>query len=107
MDPSLIHVAARDPEQGTSDPDAEPEQKTDPYGYVDEDGDGYILVPVSGRGYNGYMLIVLDPTRCFVARGGEGQTINLIAQRNGAIGGINGGALWMTGAQALAKIRRG
>ena len=59
---------------------------------MDEDGDGYILVPVSGRGFNGYMLVVLDPTRCFVAKGGAGQTINMIVENNGAIGGINGGA---------------
>ena len=98
-DPSLIHIAAN----GATDPaqvDAEgqdPQQTAaqpgeDDYGIVDEDGDGYILVPVSGRGYNGYMLVVLDPKRCFVARGGEGQTINMIAERNGAIGGINAGA---------------
>ena len=107
MDPSMIHVAARDPEQTTADPNTQPEQQPDPYGYVDEDGDGYILVPVSGRGYNGYMLIVLDPTRCFVARGGEGQTINLIAQRNGAIGGINGGAFVDDGGTGTGKDPEG
>ncbi len=92
MDPTLIHIAAQDPQepnQETGEPSA---PKVDDYGLLDEDGDGYILVPVSGRGFNGYMMIVLDPTRCFVARGGNGQTINMIAQRTGAIGGINGGA---------------
>ena len=92
MDPTLIHVAAQDPQSQTADPSQPSTPKTDNYGLMDEDGDGYILVPVSGRGFNGYMLIVLDPTRCFVAKGGNGQTINLIAQRTGAIGGINGGA---------------
>ena len=91
-DPSLIHIAANDPQQTEPEQGEEPTPKTDDYGIVDEDGDGYILVPVSGRGYNGYMLVVLDPKRCFVARGGEGQTINLIAERSGAIGGINAGA---------------
>ena len=91
-DPTLIHIAANDPEQTEPEQGEEPTPKTDDYGIEDEDGDGYILVPVSGRGYNGYMLVVLDPKRCFVARGGEGQTINLIAERNNAIGGINGGA---------------
>ena len=90
MDPTLIHVAAQDPQSQTADPSQPSTPKTDNYGLMDEDGDGYILVPVSGRGFNGYMLIVLDPTRCFVAKGGNGQTINLIAQRTGAIGGING-----------------
>lgn len=92
MDPTLIHIAAQDPEADPEKPGEENQGKVDDYGLLDEDGDGYILVPVSGRGYNGYMLIVLDPTRCFVARGGGGQTINLIAERTGAIGGINGGA---------------
>ena len=92
-DPTLIHIAANDePQTETTEQGEEPSPKTDDYGLVDEDGDGYILVPVSGRGYNGYMLVVLDPKRCFVARGGEGQTINMIAERNGAIGGINAGA---------------
>ncbi|MBR3474810.1 MAG: phosphodiester glycosidase family protein [Oscillospiraceae bacterium] len=103
-DPSLIHRPGQTSQQETAavpgsegenpDPDATAEENSDviDYGYVDEDGDGYILVPVSGRGFNGYMLIVLDPSRCFVARGGEYQTINLIAERTGAIGGINGGA---------------
>jgi exopolysaccharide biosynthesis protein len=92
MDPSLIHVAALDTRSETADPSQPDIQSKDDYGLLDEDGDGYILVPVSGPGFNGYMLIVLDPTRCFVARGGNGQTINLIAERTGAIGGINGGA---------------
>ena len=93
MDPSLIHIASQDPQQSTAEPEQGSEApQSDPYGYVDEDGDGYILVDVSGPGYNGYMLIVLDPTRCFVAQGGPYQTINAIAERTGAIGGINGGA---------------
>ena len=102
-DPSLINLTSQNPQQQTegvpgaenenADPGAAEElNNTVDYGYVDEDGDGYILVPVSGRGFNGYMLIVLDPMRCFVARGGEYQTINLIAEHYGAIGGINGGA---------------
>ena len=92
MDPTLIHVASQENMPSSADPEQRDGPQTDEYGLVDEDGDGYILVPVSGRGYNGFMLIVLDPTRCFVARGGSGQTINMIAERNGAIGGINGGA---------------
>ncbi len=102
-DPSLIHRPGQSSQQETvgvpgseenGDPNAVTEERSETidYGFVDEDGDGYILVPVSGRGYNGYMLIVLDPSRCFVARGGEYQTINLIAEHYGAIGGINGGA---------------
>ena len=92
MDPSLIHIAAQEPLQSAAQDGEEAIPQNDPYGYVDEDGDGVILAEVSGRGYNGYMLIVLDPTRCFVAQGGPYQTINAIAERTGAIGGINGGA---------------
>lgn len=92
MDPTLIHIAAQENKEDGEDGVAENDPRVDDYGLLDEDGDGYILLPVSGRGYNGYMLIVLDPTRCFVARGGGGQTINMIAERTGAIGGINGGA---------------
>ncbi len=92
MDPTLIHIASQDTNSETADPETVSAPGMDNYGLVDEDGDGYILVPVSGRGYNGYMLIVLDPTRVFLAKGGNGQTINLMANRTGAIGGINGGA---------------
>ena len=92
MDPSMIHIAAQEPQQTSQETENPTDPNADKYGLVDEDGDGYILVPVSGRGYNGYMLIVLDPSRCFVAAGGAGQTINMIAEKNGAIGGINGGA---------------
>ncbi len=92
MDPAMIHVTTKDPELGSAATETGNKEETDPYGFTDDDGDGYILAPVSGRGFNGYMLIVLDPTRCFVARGGAGQTINMIVENNGAIGGINGGA---------------
>ena len=35
----------------------------DAWGLVDEDGDGLILEKVNGESYNGYMLVVLDPSR--------------------------------------------
>lgn len=92
FDPSLIQIAPQNaqPQDGQQ---ADPaETGNDPYGYVDEDGDGYILVDVKGKGYTGHMLIVLDPTRVFVGAGGEGQTLDQIVARTGAIGGINGGA---------------
>lgn len=50
-DPSLISVR-REPEK-SAEPDA--------WGYVDEDGDGLIHVPVAGESFIGHMLIVLDP----------------------------------------------
>ena len=94
FDASLIQIADQNqPVQGqTGETDPKPEEN--PYGYVDEDGDGYILVDVSGRGYNGKMLIVLDPKRVFLGKGGEGHTLNMIAHNNGAIGGINAGSFF-------------
>ena len=35
----------------------------DEWGYVDEDMDGIIVVPVAGESYVGNMMIVLDPSR--------------------------------------------
>ncbi len=96
MDPTLIHVPSDEEYYASLSPEElqaqlQQQGKNLAY-YIDEDGDGYILAPVKGKGYNGYMLIILDPTRVFVAQGGEGQTINYIAEHYGAIGGINGGA---------------
>ena len=93
FDPSLIQIAPQNAQpQDGQEPAEQTETGNDPYGYVDEDGDGYILVDVKGKGYSGHMLIVLDPTRVFVAEGGEGATLDQIVARTGAIGGINGGA---------------
>ena len=107
MDPSLIHIAAQEPQTSEEQTAAEASSGADSYGIVDEDGDGYVLMPVSGRGYNGYMLIVLDPFRCFFAEGGGGQTINMIAERNGAIGGINGGAFVDVGGTGTGSYPEG
>ncbi len=107
MDPSLIHIAAQDPKDETLQPGQTQQSDSNEYGLVDEDGDGVILVPVSGRGFNGFMMIVLDPTRCFVAKGGNGQTINLIANRTGAIGGINGGAFVDEGGAGTGEYPEG
>lgn len=65
------------------------------YGLVDEDGDGIIFTEVKRGNYAGYMLIVLDPSRVFVAMpdvyGGAGWTLEQFAQKYDAIGGINAG----------------
>ncbi len=63
---------------------------SNPYGDVDEDGDGIILETVSGNGYVGYMIKVLDPKRVFLSRG-IGQTLEDQCRANNALGGINGG----------------
>ena len=68
---------------------------TDPYGLVDEDGDGIIFKEVKGNGYLGYMTVILDPKRVFVGMpdsyGGVGLTLEQMCQKYGAIGGINAG----------------
>ncbi len=71
------------------------EEGEDAYGLVDEDGDGVIFVDVKRSGYQGYMLIVLDPTRVFIgmpeAYGGVGLTLGEMCEKYEAIGGINAG----------------
>ena len=62
---------------------------------ADEDGDGIIIVDVMKKGFNGTMIIVLDPSRVFVggpgAYGGSGMMLDELAKRYDALGGINGG----------------
>ena len=94
FDSSLIQIPSQNPAEQAEQGEQPESSEGDLYGYVDEDGDGYILVDVKGKGFNGKMIIVLDPKRVYVGKGGEGQTINLIASRTGAIGGINGGSFF-------------
>ena len=62
---------------------------------ADEDGDGIIVVDVKKKGFNGTMIIVLDPARVFVggpgAYGGNGMLLEELVKRYDALGGINGG----------------
>ena len=72
------------------------EPATDAWGYVDEDGDGIIVEPVSGEGYTGYMMIVLDPSRIRlgtipISYGGRGYTVEEMVERFDAVAGINAG----------------
>lgn len=68
------------------------------YGLVDEDGDGIIIETIVGKGYEGKMMIVLDPSRVFVGKpqyyGGIGETLDSMCARYGAIGGINAGGFF-------------
>ena len=61
----------------------------------DEDGDGIIIVDVMKKGFNGTMIIVLDPSRIFAGfpgfYGGNGMMLDALADRYDALGGINGG----------------
>ena len=61
----------------------------------DEDGDGIIIVDIMKKGFNGTMIIVLDPSRIFAGGpgfyGGNGMTLEELTARYDALGGINGG----------------
>ena len=61
----------------------------------DEDGDGIILVDVRKKGFQGIMMIVLDPSRVFAGGpgfyGGNGMLLEDLVKRYDALGGINGG----------------
>lgn len=68
----------------------------DEWGYEDEDGDGIIIVPVTGPTYEGLMMIVLDPMRVVLGCspdhfGWKGFTLMEYAEMYGAVAGINGG----------------
>lgn len=87
-DVSLIEIAAPAESDDGPVPDA--------WGYVDEDGDGLILVPVAGESYTGFMLIVLDPKRVVLGYspedfGRRGYTVAQFGEKYGAVAAINGG----------------
>ncbi|MCM1149861.1 MAG: phosphodiester glycosidase family protein [Butyricicoccus sp.] len=76
------------------EPDAGP-QPTDEYGLTDDDGDGIIVEPVSGPGFVGYMMVVLDPTRMMFGSpdyfGGVGLLVSEMVEKNDCVAGVNGG----------------
>ena len=87
-DTSLVEISQPEPQ-----PDG---PQADAWGYVDEDGDGLILVPIKGGSYTGYMLIVLDPSRVVLgcepnSIGGKGYTVQQYVEMADAVAGINGG----------------
>ncbi len=68
----------------------------DAWGLVDEDGDGIILEEVKGSGYQGFMLVVLDPSRVIMgcnpaAFEGWGYTVEGMVNRYNGVAGINAG----------------
>ena len=88
-DVSMIDMAS--PEKRGTD-----ENGADAWGYVDDDGDGVIVVPVSGGTYTGYMLIVLDPMQVKLGFSPEdvgvrGYTVAEFCEKFGAIAAVNGG----------------
>ena len=80
---------------------AQPEQDTgaDPWGLVDEDGDGIILETIKGEGYTGYMMVVLDPSRVILGTvpesyGVRGYTVEEMCTHFDAVAGINAGGFY-------------
>ena len=77
---------------------------TDVHGvfHADEDGDGIIIEPVKGRGYSGYMMIVMDPSRVIMGSipasyGKEGYTLSEYVQHFDGVAGINAGGFYDPG----------
>ncbi len=93
VDTSLITITTP-----TEAPAGEEQQgpAADAWGYVDEDGDGIIVEPVTGEGFTGYMMIVLDPSRVIMGSvpqslGARGYTVEEMANYYDAVAGINAG----------------
>ena len=90
-DTSLIQIPKPSEGQDAPDPTA-----PDDWGLVDEDGDGIIVDRVYGEGFNGYMMIVLDPSRVILGSvptsyGGRGYTVEKMVEHFDAVAGINAG----------------
>lgn len=90
-DTSLIQITGQPEPAGTAQPDA--------WGLVDEDGDGIILKPVTGKGYSGYMMVVLDPSRVIMgcnpgAFNVKGYTVEQMAEQFDAVAAINAGGFY-------------
>lgn len=71
----------------------------DAWGLVDEDGDGLILETVTGEGYTGYMMVVLDPSRVIMgcrpsSFGGRGYSVEEYVKYFDAVAGINAGGFY-------------
>ena len=86
--------------------------KADAYGLVDDDGDGIIIEPVTGEGFSGYMMVVLDPSRVVLATcpdqyGITGHSVEEYVKMYDAVAGINGGAFEDGGGMGNGSVPRG
>ena len=93
-DASLIQIGAA----GVADGGKDDDDGTDGYGLVDDDGDGIILEAITGSGYLGNLIVVLDPERMSFGTpssfGGSGLTLNQMAVQYDCVAGINGGGFY-------------
>ena len=99
-DTSLIQI----PTAPSDAPQEESGPVPDAWGLVDEDGDGIIVEEIHDDGYNGYMMVVLDPSRVIAGCvpetfGREGYTVAEMVEKFGAVAGINAGGFEDEGGQ--------
>ena len=71
----------------------------DEWGLVDEDGDGIILEKVTGEGFVGYMMVILDPSRVIMGSVPSlyqvrGFTVEEMVKQYDAVAGINAGGFY-------------
>ena len=90
-DTSLIQIDAEPKDQTP-----ETQQQGDAWGLVDDDGDGIIVEKVNGKGFNGYMMVVLDPSRVVMgchpeSFGRRGYTVEDMVKSYDAVAGTNAG----------------
>ena len=102
-DKNLINIDA----ESTPAPDG-----MDAYGLVDDDGDGIIIERVTGEGYSGYMMVVLDPSRVILATqpemyGIRGYSVEEYVCMYDAVAGINGGAFEDDGGMGNGSTPKG
>lgn len=111
-DTSLIKLPNQgDTENGNDSQTPTQPDNTDGYGLVDDDGDGIIIEQVKKKGFQGYMMVVLDPSRVFVGKpesfGGYGDYLATMCERYGAVAGINGGAYYDANGAGLGGTPQG
>ena len=71
----------------------------DEWGLIDEDGDGIIMDKVTGEGFVGYMMVVLDPSRVILGSVPSmyqirGYTVEEMVGQFDAVAGINAGGFY-------------
>lgn len=96
----------------TLEPPQDHSVEPDPWGLVDEDGDGIILQPVKGEGYSGYMMVVLDRSRVIMACnpdkfGIRGYSVQEFVEMFDGVAGINGGAFVDPGGKGTGNYPEG
>jgi exopolysaccharide biosynthesis protein len=84
---------------------------TDVHGvfHPDEDADGIIIEPVKGKGYSGYMMIVLDPSRVIMGSipssyGREGYVVSEYVKIFDGVAGTNAGGFYDPGGMGDGSI---